>query len=170
MPVATDSDGQGLPLELATPPAAKTAEAFRADEVNSIQQAEASIQSNNTQRQLCFGSSIVKLGLVNVRTLLTKQSLGKGEFLATQLFQYGLTVCGLSELRRHGTGQKQLGAYTVHYSGVTAGRAQHGVGIALSPAASQCLVHCHAVNERIITVTLNTAITPLTIVQVYAPT
>lgn len=107
---------------------------------------------------------------VNVRTLAVKQNPGKGELLAAQLLRYGLTVCGLSKIRWHGTGQKQLGAYAVHYSGVTAGPAQHGVGIALSPAASQCLLHCNPVSERIITVTLHTAITPLTVVQVYAPT
>ncbi len=37
-------------------------------------------------------------------------------------------------------------------------------------AASQCFLHCHPVSERIITATLHTAITPLTVVQVYAPT
>ena len=52
---------------------------------------------------------------VNVRTLAVKQNPGKGELLAAQLLRYGLTVCGLSKIRRHGTGQKQLGAYAVHY-------------------------------------------------------
>ncbi len=65
-------------------------------------------------------------------TLSVKQNPAKGELLAAQLLRYSLTVCGLSEIRWQGTGQKQLGAYAVHYSEVTAGPAQHGVLIALS--------------------------------------
>ena len=128
-------------------------------------------QSATPQSQACFGPSTVKVGHVNVRTLSLRQAgPGKAECLAAQLQQRDLAVCGLSEIRWPGTGQKRVGQYTIHYSGLATNRAQHGVGIALSPAASQCLMQCTSINERIIIATLKTAITPLTIVQVYAPT
>ena len=48
--------------------------------------------------------------------------------------------------------------------------ANHGVALALSQAASQCLQGCSPINDRIITATVCTALTPLTVIQVYAPT
>ncbi|KAL0032723.1 hypothetical protein WJX79_005630 [Trebouxia sp. C0005] len=65
-------------------------------------------------------------------------------------------------------GQKQVGAYSVHYSGGTT--RHHGVALALSQAASKCLQGCSPINKRIITATFHTALTPLTVIQVYAPT
>ena len=128
-------------------------------------------QSATPKSQACFGPYTVKVGHVNVRTLSQKQAGPiKAECLAAQLLQRDLSVCSLSEIRWPGTGQKRIGQYIVHYLGLATNRAQHGVDFALSPAASQCLMQCTPVNERIIVATLKAAITPLTTVQVYAPT
>ena len=77
-------------------------------------------------------------------------------------------LCGLSEVRWTGQGQKQVGTYSVHYSGRTT--RHHGVFLALSQAASQCLQGCAPINDRIITASFHTALTPLTVIPVYAPT
>ena len=56
----------------------------------------------------------------------------------------------------------------MHYSG---GTTRHrGVALALSQAASQCLLSCVPISDRIITATFDTPITPLSVIQVYAPT
>ena len=55
----------------------------------------------------------------------------------------------------------------MHYSGGTT--RHHGVTLALSQAASQC-VQGSPISDRIITATFATALTPLTVIQVYAPT
>ena len=58
--------------------------------------------------------------------------------------------------------------HIVHYSGGTT--RHHGVALRLSQAASQCLQGCSPISDRIITATFRTALTPLTGIQVYAPT
>ena len=147
----------------------ETAEAFRAGTVLSSKAGESKHQSKVSQSRACFGSSVVKVGNVNVRTLAREEAhAGKAEFLAEKLSRLSLALCGLCEVRWPRQGQKQVGAYSVHYSGGTT--KHHGVALALSQTASQCLQGCSPISDRIITTTFHTALTPLTVIQVYAPT
>ncbi len=126
-------------------------------------------QSKVSQSKACFGSSVVKVGNVNVRTLAGKEGhAGKAEFLAEELSRLSIALCGLCEVRWPGQGQKQVGTHSVHYSGGTT--RHHDVALAQSQAASQCLQGCSPISDRIITATFRTALTPLTAIQVYAPT
>ena len=103
----------------------------------SHEQQKESSKRLSSLRRACFGPSTVKVGHVNVRTLSPKQAgPGKAECFAVQLLQRDLAVCGLSEVRWPGTGQQRIGQYTIHDSGLATNKAQHGVSIALTPAAS----------------------------------
>ena len=94
----------------------ETAEAFSAGTV--LSKAGDSKHQSNSQSKACFGSSVVKVGNVNVRTLAGKEAhAGKAEFLAEELSRLSIALCGLCEVRWPGQGQKQVGAYSVHYSG-----------------------------------------------------
>ncbi len=111
----------------------ETAEAFRAGTVLSSKAGARQHQSKVSQSKACFGSTVVKVGNVNVRTLAGKEAhAGKAEFLAEELSRLSIALCGLSEVRWPEQGQKQVGAYCVHYSGGTT--RHHGVALALCPA------------------------------------
>ncbi|DBA77813.1 TPA: hypothetical protein ACH3X1_009170 [Trebouxia sp. C0004] len=137
-------DGRACPSELATPfrqqnSGSKRASSSKRQRLSErVQSCPPKHQSKVSQSKACFGSTVVKVGNVNVRTLAGKEAhAGKAEFLAEELSRLSIALCGLCEVRWPGQGQKQVGAYSVHYSGGTT--KHHGVALALSQAASQCL-------------------------------
>ena len=124
-----------------------------------------------TQRSACFGSTSVRVANLNVQSLSdTPSNIGRTELLLYELTKYKVGLCGWSEVRWPGSGLKQIGGYTVMHSGRADGLARQGVAIAVTNAVWGSCLDWYAAGERIIIATFKTATTPLTVIQIYAPT
>lgn len=113
--------------------------------------------------------STARLGCWNVRTL---NVTGKAEELVHVLEEYRLQACGLAEVRWPGAARKRVGKWTFLHSGRPASHPrphEHGVALALSPAACAQLQDWSAVSERLLTARLKTAAGGVTILVAYAP-
>ena len=119
----------------------KTVEAFRAGAVSSTRADSSEHQSNVSQSKVLFGPTLSRSAMSMSVHLLKEAHAGKAEFLSAEPARLSLALCGLSEVRWTGQGQKQVGAYTVHFSGGST--KHHGVALALSQAASSACRDVH---------------------------
>ena len=115
--------------------------------------------------QLLTAKSNTQIGTWNVRTLY---STGKLAQVINEMKRYQLDILGVSEMRWTESGKTDLDGMTVYYSGGT--KHERGVGIILNKAMSGAVIAWEPVNDRIITVRLQTRLMKVTLVQVYAPT
>jgi exonuclease III len=107
-----------------------------------------------------------RIGTWNVRTL---NSTGKLAQVTNEMQKYKLDILGVSEMRWTGSGRMVSDGVTVYYSGGTS-KHERGVGLLLNQRISGAVIQWEPVNDRIITVRLQSRYTKVTIVQVYAPT
>ena len=115
--------------------------------------------------QLLTAKSNTKIGTWNVRTLY---STGKLAQVINEMNRYQLDILGVSEMRWIDSGKTESDGMTLYYSGGT--KHERGVGIILNKAMSGAVIAWEPVSDRIITVRLQTRLTKVTLVQVYAPT
>ena len=115
--------------------------------------------------QLLTAKSHTKIGTWNVRTLY---STGKLAQVLKEMRGYQLDILGISEMRWTGSGKIESDGMTVYYSGGT--RHERGVGIILNKPMAGAVMAWEPINDRMITVRLQTRLTKVTLVQVYAPT
>ena len=125
----------------------------------------------HSQKTACFGSTSVRVANLNVLSLSdSPNNVGRAELLLHQLAKLRVVLCGLSEVRWPGKGVRHIAGYTVLHSGRADNLAFQGVAIAITSSLWSTCLDWNAVNERIITATFPTSTTPLTVIQVYAPT
>lgn len=112
----------------------------------------------------------VVIGTWNVRTMLIE---GKLDLLLEELKDNEIDITGLSETRWKKVNGKdgvfKKGEHTIVFSG-TEKDGQSGVAVILDKKYAACMTSYNCVNDRIVTVKLNTKPTPTNLIQVYAPT
>jgi hypothetical protein len=114
----------------------------------------------------------LRLGTWNVRTLNDQpgKEEGKTALLVKELTKHKVDICGLSEIKREGTGAIVIEqGYRLLYSGSKKGR-EHGVGFCLSPAAHASMVGYTCISNSIIYAEFR--VQPnihFVVLQVYAP-
>ncbi len=109
----------------------------------------------------------LRLGAWNVRTMCDCSKVNQ---ILKEMKEYNIDILGLSECRKTGSGKERLedGSTLIH-----SGHENHairGVGLILSKRYSKCLLEWKPVNDRILTVRLNSKYAKLSIIQCYAPT
>ena len=133
------------------------------------------IAADESRKEVCrrrnvFAKPKVKkrIGYWNVRTL---HGDGKIEQLVKEAKRYKLSVLGVSEMRWSGSGKKMIDGneMVLYYSGLDDNSHQSGVGILLDKETSKCVLDWKPINDRIITLRLNSKHIKTSIIQVYAP-
>ena len=109
--------------------------------------------------------SRTNIGMWNVRTL---NGAGRLAQLVKEMKRYQLEILGVSEMRWTGSGNMVSEGISVYYSG--GNKHVKGVGILLSQEATRAMLSWEPVNDRIITMRLQSSHTKVTIIQCYAPT
>ena len=111
----------------------------------------------------------VKVGCVNVTTL--GQDDGREFLVGRTLGKFGVDVCGISETKWKGSGIRDIGDYSVYYSGVGEEEdAYGGVGIAIRKDLVKSVSAWDYVNERLMWVRFGKRNVPTTFIVCYAPT
>jgi len=122
----------------------------------------------NANREAIFGPKAgTSVGTWNARTLKTEESL---PILERELSRYNCDIVGVSETHRLGTEEFFIGDHKFVGQGRTDGVHRSGVGFLLSRRAQAALIEFKPVSDRLVGVTLHTAVGTATIFQVYAPT
>lgn len=102
----------------------------------------------------------------NVRGL---NKAGKLQILENELTRCKIDIAGISETHWQGHGHFGTSNYKVYYSG-TENRSIHGVGFLVSNRLNKAILGYETINERIITIKINSQPCIVNIVQLYAPT
>src|SRR5664279_4088214 len=122
----------------------------------------------NAKRENIFSpKSNISIGTWNVRTLKTEESLCITE---RELSRYHCDIVGISETHRQGTEELTIQDHLFVGQGRTDGIHRSGVGFLLSKKAQAALIEFSPVSDRLVGITLCTAIGNATILQAYAPT
>ena len=109
----------------------------------------------------------LRLGYWNVRTLY---EAGKLVQVAREANRYNLSILGMSEIRWTGSGVSRTSdGRTLYYSGKDSDAHESGVGIMLDAISNICVLDWKPVNDRIMTLRLNSKHIKTTNVQVYTP-
>ena len=107
------------------------------------------------------------IGTWNVRTLM---DTGKLHLLIEELQRNKLRITGISETRWSNKGHfPTINGHTVYFSGATR-TGQKGVAIILDNKMSKAVLGYNPVNERMMSVRINSKPNPISVLQVYAPT
>jgi len=115
--------------------------------------------------QLLTAKARTKIGTWNVRTLY---STGKLAQVLNEMKRYHVDIMGVSEMRWTGSGKMDSDGFSIYYSG--GNKHERGVGIILTTEMARAVMTWEPVNDRIITIRLQTKYMKVTLIQVYAPT
>lgn len=115
-----------------------------------------------------FGSKeATTIGTWNIRTIKTEDNL---QILTREMKRYRCDIIGLSETHRLGTEEFIREGYKFIGQGRADAIHRSGVGFLLNSKAQSALLEYKPVSDRVICITLRTAIGTATVIQVYAPT
>ena len=115
--------------------------------------------------QLLTAKARTKIGTWNVRTLY---SAGKLAQVLNEMKRYHVDIMGINEMRWTDCGKMESDGFTIYYSG--GNKHERGVGIILTAEMARAVIAWEPVNDRIITIRLQTKYMKITLIQVYAPT
>jgi hypothetical protein len=101
----------------------------------------------------------------NVRSL---NDTGRLTQVVAEMKKYQLGILGISEMRWTGSGSMVSEGVSVYYSGGS--KHEKGVGILLSQEVTRAMLSWEPINDRIITMRIQSSHTKVTIIQAYAPT
>lgn len=108
-----------------------------------------------------------KIGTWNVRGILKP---GKLEVIEKEMREYQLLIMGLCETHKKGRGHfKTPAGNTVFFSGHET-ESKNGVGVIMSRKLAPHITSYNTINDRIMTIRIDSTPIPLNIIQVYSPT
>ncbi|XP_028034121.1 uncharacterized protein LOC114245976 [Bombyx mandarina] len=108
-----------------------------------------------------------KIGTWNVRGILKP---GKLEVIEKEMREYQLLIMGLCETHKKGRGHfKTPAGNTVFFSGHET-ESKNGVGVIMSRKLVPHITGYNTINDRIMTIRIDSTPIPLNIIQVYSPT
>lgn len=90
--------------------------------------------------------------------------------LSLELSRLGVDIVALSEVRRPGSGEINVGGYTYYWSGRSDGHHLQGVAVAVSDRLTPMVVEVTSVNERIMRLRIKHSMGVVSLVSIYAPT
>jgi exonuclease III len=109
-------------------------------------------------------TDFIRIGTINVGTLNNKQ-----EEVVQMMIDKNIAIIGLAETRLKGKGRKIIhNNYELIYSGSQNSK-NSGVALIIEPSFAQHIEKTDAINERILTVTLNIKGKRTSFIQTYAP-
>ena len=95
---------------------------------------------------------------------------GKMQEIIKEMEQLGIDIASITETKKKGFGSEVIGNYLHFYSGVQKeNRAKRGVSLLIHKKWKHNITNWQCIDERIITVNINTLKTRFTIIGVYGP-
>ena len=158
----------------------------KADKETKAKRINAALNHRGKWRQGKGQMAYFKLGAWNVRTMLWKlrlkkgqvhvegQGLGKEQMLCDELERKGIALCALSEVRWKDKGEYQFGEYLFLYSGRGDDLSQEGVAIVLNPVMTKAWKESgkqvNYASSRVMSINFGLGNDNYRVIAVYAPT
>lgn len=126
---------------------------------------ESQLEAGTRMPRFLTPKSQTNIGMWNVRSL---NDTGRLTQVVAEMKKYQLGILGISEMRWTGSGSMVSEGVSVYYSGGS--KHEKGVGILLSQEVTRAMLSWEPINDRIITMRIQSSHTKVTIIQAYAPT